>query len=141
MEIRNCKSCGTMFNSVNREKICPSCMRKLEDTFVKVKEYIRENPNATIAEVSEENEVSVNQIRNWIREERLIMTEASADLGITCERCGKLIRSGRFCPECKKKTVKDLSGVHIKPEASMDKSADRVKSSGKDKMHFLRSEK
>lgn len=138
MEIRNCKSCGAMFNSVNRERLCPSCTKKLEETFIKVKEYIRENPNATIAQVSDDNDVSVNQIRNWIREERLIMSEASADMGIFCERCGKAIRSGRLCPDCKKKTVKDLSGVHIRPEATVDKEGEgRPKSSGKDKMHFL----
>lgn len=137
MEVRNCRSCGKLFNYTGRG-ICPSCVRKLEDKFVDVKEYIRNNPNASIAEVSEENEVSINQIKNWIREERLILSKES-NIGVECERCGKLIRTGRICEACKKKVTNDLEGVskaNKKPEPEK-----KIQSSKENKMRFLNQEK
>ena len=35
----------------------------------------------------------------WVREERLSFTDDSL-VGLECERCGKMIHSGRFCKEC-----------------------------------------
>ena len=35
MEVRNCKGCGRLFNVINREVICPDCVRKLEDKLVR----------------------------------------------------------------------------------------------------------
>lgn len=45
--------------------------------------------------VAEELDVSVKQIRQWIREERLSLSVAGAD-GIVCETCGKPIRTEDF---------------------------------------------
>ena len=42
MDIRNCKSCGALFNYTGRN-ICPACVKKLEAKFEQVKKYIREN--------------------------------------------------------------------------------------------------
>lgn len=137
MDVRNCKSCGNLFNYSGRN-ICPTCARKLEEKFVQVKAFIRENPNASIATVSEENEVSVNQIRNWIREERLILSQESA-IGIECERCGKPIRVGRFCDDCKKQVTQDLQGVQktgvkVEPvKKQSDSTKNRMRFLGKDK--------
>lgn len=133
MDVRNCKSCGNLFNYTGRN-ICPACVKKLEERFSTVKEYIRENPGASIAQVAEETEVSVNQIRNWIREERLILTEESA-IGIECERCGKPIRFGKMCEDCKRKVTKDLKGIQNvvqKPE-----QRNGLENDGKNRMRFL----
>ena len=133
MDVRNCKSCGNLFNYVGRN-ICPACARRLEKQFDKVKKYIRENPGATIGEVAEKNEVSINQIRNWIREERLELSRESS-IGVECERCGKLIRSGRMCDECKKAATNDLMGITNaarKPEPVKQNPTDN-----KNRMRFL----
>ncbi len=132
MDVRNCKSCGNLFNYAGRN-ICPSCVRKLEDKFDQVKNYIRENPNASIAKVSDDNDISVNQIRNWIKEERLILSKESS-IGIECERCGKAIRVGRFCNDCKKQVTQDLEGVKKKAvKVEPKKSGD----DGKNRMRFI----
>lgn len=134
MDVRNCKSCGTLFNYTGRV-ICPACAKKLEEKFGQVKEYIRENPNATIAQVAEDNEVSVNQIRNWIKEERLILSKESA-IGIECERCGKLIRTGRICDECKKNVTQDLQDIQASAKkATAPRKIER--DSTKNRMRFL----
>ena len=39
MEVRNCKGCGRLFNVINREVICPDCVRKLEDKAKLKEEY------------------------------------------------------------------------------------------------------
>lgn len=51
-------------------------------------------------EVSEACEVFPEQIRQWIREERLQFADDSS-IKVPCESCGKMINSGRFCDKCK----------------------------------------
>lgn len=65
--------------------------------------------------VAEELDVSVKQIRQWIREERLSLSVAGAD-GIVCETCGKPIRTGRFCEKCKNNMANALAESIHKPE-------------------------
>ncbi|MCR5667035.1 MAG: flagellar protein [Eubacterium sp.] len=116
MEVKNCKECGRLFNWMNGPKICPSCVRKTEDKFQEVKEYIRNNKNASLEQISEDNEVSVKQIKQWVREERLVFAEDSP-VGIDCEICGKMIRSGKYCNECKDKVQNNLAtGIKEQPK-------------------------
>lgn len=113
MDVRVCKQCKRLFNYLSGPSICGACKDALENKFIKVKEYVREHPHEGINEVAEANEVSTNQIRRWIREERLAFSEESG-VGLDCESCGKLIKSGRLCQECKEKflgTVNELYGT------------------------------
>ena len=55
-----------------------------------VKQYIYEHPRCSIHEVAEEMEISVTQIRKWLKEERLTFSEDS-DIALNCEKCGKRI--------------------------------------------------
>lgn len=115
MEVRNCKSCGRLFNYIGASPICPNCAKKLDEVYAKVKEYIYDHPGASINEVSEENDVSVNQIKKWVREEKLSFSEDSP-VGLACEGCGKMIKTGRYCKECKLKTAKELESFREKPK-------------------------
>jgi methionyl-tRNA synthetase len=72
----------------------------MEEKFQIVKEYIRENKGVGMREVSEACDVEMAQIQQWLREERLEVTEDSA-IFITCESCGANIRSGKYCDSCK----------------------------------------
>ena len=40
MDVRNCKKCGSIFNYLSGPPLCPTCIRKLDDIFDEVKEYI-----------------------------------------------------------------------------------------------------
>ncbi|SET62903.1 flagellar protein [[Clostridium] polysaccharolyticum] len=115
MEVRNCRDCGKLFNYIGSVPLCPACMKKLDEKYAKVKEYIYDNPGATINEVSEANEVSVNQIKKWVREEKLSFTEDSP-VGIPCEGCGKQIKTGRFCKECKIRVANEIESFREKPQ-------------------------
>ncbi|MCT4596756.1 MAG: flagellar protein [Vallitalea sp.] len=100
MDIRNCVKCGKIYNYINGIPMCPTCKSHLEDQFQVTKKYIRDNPSATIVQISEECEVPIKLIHQWIREERLIFSKDS-QIGIECEICGSSIRTGRFCDVCK----------------------------------------
>ncbi len=111
MEVRNCKGCGKLFNYSLGTPLCTSCVRALEDKFHQVKQYIYDNPGAGINQVAEDNEVSIQQLKKWVREERLEFSQESA-VGLACESCGKIIRTGRYCGLCKDKLASDLGGAY-----------------------------
>lgn len=124
MDVRNCRNCGRLFNYMGGAPVCTSCQRKLEEKFQEVKIYLEENPNTSVHKVAEDMDVSVKQIRQWIKEERLSLSVAGAD-GIVCEQCGAPICSGRFCDKCKASMVNNLNGAIDKPKKVEVKKQDR----------------
>lgn len=118
MNLRNCRKCGKIFGySGSGPIICENCRREAEERFQKVKDFIRENPATSINDVAEDCDVTVQQIKQWVREERL---EFSKESGVVfhCENCGAPIRSGRFCENCKSKMVSKLDGMYEKPQTA-----------------------
>lgn len=100
MNVKNCRGCGRIFNYVVGPFLCQSCREGLEAKFQEVKEYIRSNPGVGINEVSVACDVPPSQIQQWLREERLEVTENSP-IYLSCEGCGANIRSGKYCDNCK----------------------------------------
>jgi ribosomal protein L32 len=98
-----------------------------------VKAYLNDHANASVDEVSKANDVSPKQITQWIREERLTFAEGSME-GIACESCGKMIRTGRYCEECKAKMANNLMNAIDHPKAPEPKP--EKKDSG-NRMRFL----
>jgi len=98
VEALNCPRCGKIFVKI-RDPICDACMKKEEEIFEKVREYVKENPNQTIAEICEACEVTTKRILSYLRDGRL---EASTGLQgeSVCSKCGKPIRTGRMCEKC-----------------------------------------
>lgn len=134
MEIVACKSCGRLFNYIRGQQICQSCSKKLEDKFVEVKKFVRENPNIDIRELSQTMEVSVAQINRWVREERLVFSDESP-IGIPCECCGTTIKTGRFCSKCKNELengLREAAGLNRKREPER-----KVRRADSNKMRFL----
>ena len=110
MNVKNCRKCKRIFNYVMGPVLCPRCREEEEQKFQEVKKYVIENPGSGIQEVSEACDVSVNLIRQWLREERLVLSDESP-MGINCEHCGRMIKSGRFCPECKNTMTNALNSA------------------------------
>lgn len=133
MDVRNCKTCGRMFNYLSGPPICPACQKEIEDKFQQVKTYLDEHPDAKVAEISEENDVSVKQIKQWIREERLSFSGDSIE-GIECENCGKMIRTGRFCDACKSSMANKFQDAIDKPKIVVP---EKKKEDTKNRMRFL----
>ena len=133
MDVRNCRSCGRLFNYFSGQPVCQACKEELEVKFQQVKEYLRENPNSSIQKVSEENDVSTKQITQWVREERLTFSDDSP-VGIACESCGANIKTGRFCEQCKNRMKNDFRSV-TQSNSKPVEPAKRI--SERDKMRFL----
>lgn len=115
MEVKNCKTCGRLFNYLGGPRICPACKEELEKKFQVVKDYIRDNPHSTMNDISKDNDVEVAQIQQWVREERLQFT-ADSPIKLSCENCGAPIRTGRFCEKCKREMANDLTNAFKRPE-------------------------
>jgi flagellar operon protein (TIGR03826 family) len=99
-DIRNCKECGRLFQYTGFSKVCPKCKEEDEKNFKKVKEYLYDHPRAILTEVSEALEVPEDKILRYLREGRLEIVGEQGSLILECERCGRAIRTGRFCEEC-----------------------------------------
>ncbi len=132
MNVTNCRGCGRLFNVMNNSKLCPQCIQDLENKFQEVKNYLNEHPNASIDAVAQDNDVSVKQIKQWVREERLTFAEGSI-VGIECEQCGKQILTGRFCDNCKYRITNNLMSAIDRPKAPEPKKDTRER----DRMRFL----
>lgn len=115
MEVRACRSCKRLFNYIAGPVRCPACSEALEKKFQQVKSYIWDHKTATLQEISEANDVAVGQLRQWVREERLCFTEDSP-VGLECENCGAIIKTGRYCANCKSKLSNTLMSAITKEE-------------------------
>ncbi|MCI8695765.1 MAG: flagellar protein [Lachnospiraceae bacterium] len=135
MNVRNCRSCGCIFNYMGGQVICPACRDKVEKKFQEVKEYIRDNKGVGIQQVAEACEVDVGQIRQWLREERLELAADSA-LYLNCESCGQPIRSGRFCDKCKGNMTRDLQSI-LKSNQPAERKPDKNQGDSA-RMRFLK---
>lgn len=132
MDIRNCKRCRRLFNYTDNSRFCPACMEEIEREFQETKEYIYRHPGVGIQAVAEDLGIDVGQIRQWIREERLVLSDAT-DSGIYCENCGVNITTGRFCEKCKAELTDSLSSAITKKEAPKPQPQKRER----ERMRFL----
>ncbi len=124
MDVRPCKNCKRLFNYLSGPAICSACREKLEEKFQEVKNYIRENPTASLQDVSEANDVTVKQLKTWVREERLTFSDDSP-VGIECMNCGAMIKCGKYCDACKSKMINTLHhSIEEEPKEETPKKAD-----------------
>ena len=80
-------------------RLCVDCAREDQEQFNKVKEYLKEHSTATVIEITKATGVERKQIFEWVKSGQLDIASV-VDLGLSCESCGKPIKSGRFCIEC-----------------------------------------
>lgn len=136
MNVRNCRKCGRVFNYVMGPMVCPRCREDLEAKFQEVKKYVQEHVGADITEVSTECDVEPQQIRQWIREERLQFADDSP-IRLPCENCGAMIKSGRFCENCKREMTSEFNHAIGRDKPKVAESKPAPKKSERDKMRFL----
>lgn len=100
-ELANCPKCGGVFVKALRS-VCEKCAREVETQFDTVYRFIRKRDNrrADINEVVEATEVPKEQIFQFIREGRILVSQFP-NLSYPCESCGADIKDGRLCDSCK----------------------------------------
>ena len=109
MSIRNCPECGKLFEFFFKN-LCPDCIKKEENDFEAIVAYLKNNPGVGITEISEATGIGANRIIKMLKSGRLItVCEQHGILLLNCERCGKPIAEGQFCPQCRDSMSKVLS--------------------------------
>lgn len=136
MNVKNCRKCRRIFNYVMGPILCPNCREAEEAKFQEVKKYVQENRRCGMQEVSEACDVTLNQIQQWLREERLVLSDDSP-MGIACEKCGKMIKSGRFCPECVNQMTNAFQSVSAPKQMSGTYAAPKKETRDGARMRFL----
>jgi len=107
--LANCPKCGKVFVKGIRS-ICPECYQVVEEEYRRVYEFLRkqENRKSTITETSAATNVSIRQIREFIREGKLTLVDYP-NMAYPCDSCGKnYIVQGNICEECRTKFNKEL---------------------------------
>ena len=97
MEIVNCECCGKIFNHLKGVKICKECDLNI---FNSIKSYIENNNNATIYDISEDLKIPVKIVREYIKDDRLILIRSNV---LLCKGCFDIIKSGEYCLACSSK--------------------------------------
>ena len=110
MEIKNCKKCKRIFQYLTGPQLCITCKDEDELEFQEIKKYLKEHPRATMTEVAEALEISVEKITKFLRDGRLEVAEGSA-IKIECESCGRPILTGKYCQICSGRMEGDLKGI------------------------------
>jgi len=125
-DIRNCKNCGRIFNYLGKP-ICPDCVKADEDDFKRVKEYLYKYPGTSMTKVVEELGVTMQQIKRYLREGRLEIVGDDPNIILSCELCGKSIKTGRFCDLCVGGLTRDLekTAAEISESISSTSSGNR----------------
>lgn len=123
--IANCKRCGRIFNKVRRD-LCPACVEEEEAAFLRVRDYLRQNKNATIGDVVENTGVPSEKIVQMIQDGRLLLRD-NPNLVYPCERCGEMTQTGRLCARCTQEMAKELgeSTKNMRRNAEGKKDAEK----------------
>ncbi|MHB9093455.1 MAG: hypothetical protein ACYC21_02185 [Eubacteriales bacterium] len=116
-DLRNCPVCGKVFVKLNRN-LCPECMDKEEFEYEEARKYLKDNPGASIEEISELTGIDEKKIMRWVREGRIDVNYDGVSPGVTCKRCGASISLGNLCSNC----IRLLSG-QMKSAATSSKPA------------------
>jgi len=135
MDFTNCARCGKLFNRVTIP-ICENCVKKEEDDFLRIKEYIYENPNSSMAALAEGTEVSMKRILKYLKEGRLELSPNVVGNDLTCERCSVPITTGKFCKKCQASLSTAVDELFRKDEPEIKKAP----SSSGNKMYYGRRE-
>lgn len=124
METRNCPKCGKLFTYI-KDPICPECAKAEEETFQKVRDYLKEFPGQSMSQVSKETGVSQRKISKYLRDGRLEVTSGLSEF-LTCLSCGKPIPTGKFCRHCSSKLTKNFQSSTTKVKDDNERSGPKM---------------
>jgi predicted amidophosphoribosyltransferase len=74
MSFTNCPVCGRLFEKQGFYEVCPNCFVQNQNDFSRVRDYLYSNPNKNILEIANATGVSIETIREFIRQGRLSST-------------------------------------------------------------------
>jgi len=101
-----CSKCGCArlkYKGVG-EYECENCKSLEYDEYGKVRNYLEKHPGSNQSQVAQATGVPIHHIRQLLMDEKIEITPGS-QVFMFCSNCGKEIRSGLYCEECKKKST------------------------------------
>ncbi|WP_423408252.1 TIGR03826 family flagellar region protein [Heyndrickxia sp. MSNUG] len=109
MDLSNCPECGEIYIKSKFREVCEKCWREEEAAYDTVYKFMRkrENRAATMLQVVESTGVSEVLILKFIKNGKLQITQFP-NLGYPCDKCGKIIRTGKLCEGCASEILEDL---------------------------------
>lgn len=109
MDLSNCPECGEIYIKSKFRDVCEKCWRQEEAAYDTVYKYLRkrENRAATMLQVVEATGVAEALILKFIKNGKLQITQFP-NLGYPCDKCGKVIRTGKLCEGCASEILNDL---------------------------------
>lgn len=125
-ELRNCPVCGKVFVKVVKN-LCPACVEAEEQEFMEARDYIKNNPGASVEEITTVTKIDEKKILKWLREGRIDYSNRAGGLRPTCKSCGATINVGNLCAKC----AKELSN-RIHSITASGQGADKPAQEGKD---------
>ncbi len=123
MPLGNCAACGKVA-FVGARGLCSACLKQEDEDFDRLREFLAREPQLTVEELAERSGLDEGRILRFLREGRLVMSQASSPL--RCQRCGEPIPGGRFCPRCLRELEQSLRGPQPQEKSSLH-IADRIK--------------
>jgi Zn finger protein HypA/HybF involved in hydrogenase expression len=99
-ELKNCRRCNKVFPFFAGLPICPACAQEDERIFREVSGYIREHPGVSLNVVSGELNISYDKLMKYVKEGRLQVLSGEGEFVSFCEKCGQMIKKGKFCQSC-----------------------------------------
>lgn len=128
-DVRNCRKCGRIFNYIGGSPICPSCREQDEVDFKRIKDYLYDNPKASVTQVSVDLDISVEKIKRFLKDGRLEIADDEGNMILECENCGRSIKSGRYCPDCERSLASGFKNAATQFKSEID-SQNSAKSTG-----------
>lgn len=109
MDLSNCPECGEIYIKSKFRDVCEKCWREEEAAYDTVYKFMRkrENRAATMLQVVEATGVTEALILKFIKNGKLQITQFP-NLGYPCDKCGKIIRTGKLCEGCASEIMNDL---------------------------------
>jgi hypothetical protein len=81
---------------------CPGCIVKLDEDFLKIREYLYKEPDRmNVNDIVENTGVSEKAVLYLIREGRISRAMPKAAGSLKCAVCGTPISSGKLCRRCR----------------------------------------
>jgi predicted amidophosphoribosyltransferase len=106
MALSKCDICGKLFNSYGT-KVCRSCSEAVEAGYVKVRNFMYQNPDKKrFSIIVEETGVTEKLLNNLIDSGRIVIEDRKKG-GIRCMACGAITSGGQLCDKCKAKLISE----------------------------------
>ena len=125
-EIVQCKICSNPFQSVGT-KMCYKCMNEVDEAFVRIRDFLYENPEkSTIEEICEGTDTPKKIVIHLIHENRLSTSDSNYGSSV-CQYCRRPISSGIMCDKCRKNLSDTLLNSIPKQQKPLSGRVDKTK--------------